>query len=92
MCEFTILLPIQAADAVAKAKSAIEKNSGTFSGDVSAGNFDISLPIVGTIKGEYTIDDSNQMTVVITKKPFMISCDRIQSEMEKYVQPEAPIV
>ena len=91
MCEFTILLPIPAAEAAAKAKSAIEKNGGTFSGDGLAGNFDISLPIVGTIKGEYTVDGSNQMTVVITKKPFMVSCDRIKGEIEKYVQPDAPI-
>jgi hypothetical protein len=60
-------------------KTQIEQKGGTITGDATAGNFDI--PALGSsIVGTYTIQGQN-MILVITKKPFGVSCNQI----EKYV-------
>ena len=82
-CTFTI--PFSgAADAVLeKAKRAVEKQSGTFSGDTTAGNFSVSF-FGQEIIGGYTVV-ANDLNIAIDSKPFMVPCSAIESFLKSQV-------
>ena len=79
-CNFTINLSGSATDLVQSIEAKIVKQGGTFSGDATGGSFGVSL-FGSTISGSYNIS-GQQMIVIIDKKPFLISCNQIQSYLE----------
>jgi hypothetical protein len=78
-CNFTIPFSGSAEDIFTKAKAAVEKQGGTFSGNSSGGNFSIS--VFGTISGTYTVS-GQQLIIAIEDKPMMIPCSAIESALK----------
>jgi hypothetical protein len=79
MCQFTISFTGDPESLTTRAKQAIEKSGGTFTGNLSQGEFRAKTAI-GSIQGSYHLD-GQQISIVITKKPMLLSCGRIQKEL-----------
>ncbi|WP_437680088.1 hypothetical protein [Sorangium sp. So ce131] len=71
-------------DIVAKAKEAIEKAGGQFSGSEGNGNFSVPTP-AGTVKGTYAIA-AQSFSVDITDKPFLVPGSAIESQVRKFLE------
>ncbi|WP_437930078.1 hypothetical protein WMF37_12880 [Sorangium sp. So ce291] len=71
-------------DIVAKAKSAIEKAGGQFSGNEGTGDFSVPTP-AGTVKGRYAIA-AQSFSVDITDKPFIVPGSAIESQVRKFLE------
>lgn len=82
-CKFTIPFAGKASAVLAKAKTAIQNQGGTFSGDDSSGSFDVSV-MGNTIKGSYT-SLGQELDIVIESKPFLIPCSVIESFLKSKV-------
>jgi hypothetical protein len=80
-CNFTITFPGTSEHIVNKAKSAIEKQGGSFMGDLSSGTFQVS--VLGNISGSYSISGQS-MNINIDSKPIFISCSQIESFMKSH--------
>jgi hypothetical protein len=83
-CSFNIDFDAGADRIVETAAQAITAAGGKFSGDVAGGEFSLSAGMI-SVKGSYAIDGS-RLNIVITRKPVMISCSRIEKEIRKYLQ------
>jgi len=80
-CSFKFNIESNPAEIINKVKSKIENEGGNFTGDESEGNFNLPTP-VGAIEGNYTVSE-NELKIDITKKPMMLPCSMIESELEK---------
>jgi len=80
-CSFKFNIDSNPVDIVDKVKSKIENEGGSFTGDENEGNFNLPTP-VGGIEGNYSVGD-NDLKIDITKKPMMLPCSMIESELEK---------
>jgi hypothetical protein len=76
-CNFSVPFQGAAEDILAKAKNTVEKQGGNFTGDVTAGSFDLSV-FGNTIAGSYTVA-GQQLNIVIDSKPFLVPCSTIES-------------
>lgn len=76
-CSFSLPFSKPAEEILAKAKQTVEAQGGNFTGDQSAGAFDVSV-FGNTIKGSYTVSGSN-LNIEITDKPFLVPCNMIES-------------
>ncbi|MBA2745402.1 MAG: hypothetical protein H0U44_04175 [Flavisolibacter sp.] len=65
-----------------KAKSAVEKQGGSFNGDAHAGSFSIS--VFGTISGSYTVSEQS-LDINIEDKPMMIPCAAIENALKSQI-------
>lgn len=83
-CNFNIAFTGTPLELTSKAKKGITGAGGTFDGDAFNGVFEMPTP-VGAIKGKYSIVTS-VIEIIITDKPFFISCKRIQEELQKQLQ------
>ena len=82
MCDpFDVTFSGAADKLVENAKLQISVQGGTLTGDATAGNINISLPIVGVIEGNYKIN-GQVITITITQKPQFVPCGMIQSKIE----------
>ncbi|RYF87161.1 MAG: hypothetical protein EOO03_10930 [Chitinophagaceae bacterium] len=82
-CNFTIPFTGDAEAVLGKAQRAVEKQSGSFTGDTNAGNFSVAFfgqEIVGT----YTVAGSD-LNIVIESKPFMVPCNAIESFLKSQI-------
>ena len=82
-CNFTIPFTGDAEAVLDKAKKAVEKQSGSFTGDTSVGDFSVAFfgqEIVGT----YNVT-GNDLNIVIESKPFMVPCNAIESFLKSQV-------
>lgn len=80
-CNFTIPFSGDAETILRKAKSAVESQGGSFTGDQSAGNFDVSV-FGNTIAGSYSVA-AQSLDIVIDSKPFLVPCSTIESFLTK---------
>ena len=80
-CSFNFNLESNPAEIINKVKLKIENEGGSFSGDESEGNFNLPTP-VGSIDWNYSVN-TNELKIDITKKPMMLPCSMIESELEK---------
>ena len=78
-CNFSIPFTGTADDIYRKAKAAVEKQGGEFSGDSSSGSF--SIQVFGTISGSYTVS-GQQLDISIEDKPMMIPCGAIENALK----------
>lgn len=78
-CSFSIPFTGSADDIFNRAKAAVEKQGGSFSGDASGGNFTIS--VFGTINGSYSVS-GQQLNIDIHDKPMMIPCAAIENALK----------
>lgn len=82
-CNFIIPFTGEATIVLEKAKRAVEKQSGNFTGDTNQGNFDVSL-FGQAIVGTYTVS-GNDLNIVIESKPFMVPCNAIESFLKSQI-------
>ena len=76
-CNFTIPFTKPVNEILAKAKSTVESQDGTFTGDESSGNFNVNV-FGNIVVGAYTVDGQN-LQIDITEKPFLVPCSMIES-------------
>ena len=81
-CNFSISFSGSPEETLAKAKGAVEKQGGTFTGDASGGNF--SINVFGTISGSYAVS-GNQLNIAIEDKPMMIPCGAIENVLKSQI-------
>jgi hypothetical protein len=82
-CNFIIPFTGDATAVLEKAKKAVEKQSGHFSGDATQGIFDVSF-FGQEITGNYTVS-GNDLNIIIENKPFMVPCSAIESFLKSQV-------
>jgi hypothetical protein len=80
-CSFKFNLELNPAEIINNVKLKVENDGGSFKGNEREGNFNLPTP-VGEIEGNYSITD-NALKIDITKKPMMLPCSLIESELEK---------
>lgn len=81
-CNFSIPFSGSPEDVFSKAKAAVEKQGGNFTGDAGSGTFSIS--VFGTISGSYAVS-GNQLNIVIEDKPMMIPCSAIENVLRNQI-------
>jgi len=81
-CNFSINFSGTAEEVYNKAKSAVEKQGGTFNGDANSGSF--SINVFGNISGSYSVS-GNQLNIVIEDKPMMIPCNAIENVLKSQI-------
>ena len=81
-CNFSIPFSGAAQQVYSRAKTAVEKQGGSFEGDTESGNF--SINVFGAISGSYTIS-GNQLNVAIEEKPMMIPCSAIENVLKNQI-------
>jgi hypothetical protein len=79
MCQFTIPFSGPADSLINRAGQEIRRTGGSLNGDIFNGNFQGRTPI-GSIGGTYQVV-GQEITIVITQKPFLLSCKRIEKEL-----------
>ncbi len=79
-CNFKIPFTGSAEDVFSKAQKAVQSQNGNFSGDTNNGTFDVTV-FGNTIAGTFTFIN-NEMDVVITLKPFLLSCGMIENYLK----------
>ena len=82
-CNFSFDLTETAETVVAKAKGAIDKAGGTFTGNEASGDFVLST-FAGKIVGSYTVSPT-KFDIVISDKPMFVSCSLIEQELKKFL-------
>jgi len=80
-CSFKINVKANPAEIINNVKLKIENEGGRFTGDEREGNFNLPTP-VGAIEGNYSVSN-DELKIDITKKPMMLPCGMIESELEK---------
>ncbi len=76
-CNFTIPFTKSVTEILEKAKKTIESQSGNFTGDENAGNFDVSI-FGNTVVGSYSVS-GQELNIDISEKPFLVPCNMIES-------------
>lgn len=82
-CNFTIPFSGEPQLVLDKAKFAVEKQSGSFTGDINQGNFSVSF-FGQEIIGGYTVTGFD-LNIVIDNKPFMVPCSAIESFLKSQI-------
>ena len=80
-CNFNISFSGSAEEILNKAKSTVESQGGTFTGDTTSGQFNVSI-LGNTIAGSYSVN-GNQLQMNIDTKPIFIPCNTIESFLSK---------
>jgi hypothetical protein len=75
-CEFSIPIQGDSVAVLSKARSAVEGQGGTFTGDGANGAFDVSV-MGNTIKGSYIVSGQH-LAITIHSKPFFLPCSTIE--------------
>ena len=82
-CKFSVTFSEPVESAVLKAKNAVESQSGTFTGDVNRGEFEVTV-FGNNIKGNYTVS-GQVLNIEITDKPFFVPCNMIETFLVKNI-------
>lgn len=82
-CTFTIPFTGSAEETLSRAKSLMQSQGGTFEGDTSGGNFQVSV-FGSTIAGSYTVAGQD-LSIVIEDKPFLIPCSTIEGFLRNHL-------
>ncbi len=75
-CNFTIPFTKDTTEILDKAKKTVESQGGSFTGDTTAGNFNVSV-FGNTIVGTYVVEGQS-LNIDITDKPFLVPCSMIE--------------
>ena len=74
-CRFKLPFSGSLQQSLEKARTAVKGQGGTFTGDETCGNFEVS--VMGAIKGSYTVM-GNELDIVIDSKPMFVGCGMIE--------------
>jgi hypothetical protein len=88
MASFNINFPGNSNEFVVKANSTIKTKGGVFTGDANKGTFSLKT-LVGPVQGNYQVlpalaAGKTQVAITITKKPFIVSMNKIQEVISGY--------
>jgi hypothetical protein len=78
-CRFTIDVDGEPADFIARARRELLAIGGTMRGDSQAGEVAADTPF-GRIEGSYAVS-GNAVSFDITKKPMLVPCSSIESQI-----------
>jgi len=81
-CNFSIQFSGSPETIFSRARTAVEKQGGTFSGDANSGSF--SINVFGAISGNYTVS-GQQLHISIEDKPMMIPCAAIENALKSQI-------
>ena len=81
-CNFSIPFSGSPEQVYNKAKAAVEKQGGSFTGDSSGGSF--SINVFGAISGSYTVS-GQMLEISIEDKPMMIPCGAIENVLKSQI-------
>ena len=87
-CSFTLPVPGAPEDMYLQARSAILKQGGSVEGTSHNGSATLPTP-AGPVSIDYTLGTSG-LKVVVTDKPFLVSCSMIEDGMRKAIA-QAPV-
>jgi hypothetical protein len=76
-CNFTIPFTKSVTEILEKAKKTVEAQNGSFTGDETKGNFDVSI-FGNTVVGSYEVIDQS-LNIDIIEKPFLVPCNMIEN-------------
>ncbi|MEO8412182.1 MAG: hypothetical protein ABI472_00925 [Ginsengibacter sp.] len=82
-CDFSIPFSGHSETILAKAKAAIESQNGIFNGNITSGNFEVTV-LANTIRGNYIVSDQH-LNLIITHKPFFVPCSTIESYLRSKI-------
>lgn len=82
-CNFSIHFSGPANVILQKAESSVTSQGGTFTGDASGGNFELTV-FGNTVAGSYSVDNQD-LNVVIDSKPFMVPCSAIEGFLKSKI-------
>jgi|FAXJ01.1.fsa_nt_gi hypothetical protein len=82
-CEFSIPITLSVAEINASASAAITTNGGTFVATDNGGTFSVPT-MLGAVAGSFEII-SGSADVTIASKPFLVSCNKIEATLTKYI-------
>lgn len=83
MCRFRIPFPGDAESLTQRARQEISQMGGNLNGDSSHGDFRAKTPL-GFVEGTYQISNQ-EIFFIITKKPFLVSCKKIEKELREVI-------
>ncbi len=88
MASFNINFPGNSNEFVVKATNGIKSKGGVFTGDANKGSFSLKS-LVGAVQGNYQVlpttdPGQTQVAITITKKPFIVSMNKIQEVISGY--------
>lgn len=75
-CRFKIPYSGSTQQVLNRARTAVEGQGGTFSGNETSGDFEVS--VMGTIRGSYTVI-GNELDITIDSKPMFVGCGMIEN-------------
>lgn len=75
-CTFSITFTDAPTAVLAKARAAVERQGGTFTGDGNSGAFELAA-FGNTISGSYTVAGQT-LVITILSKPFFLPCSTIE--------------
>jgi hypothetical protein len=81
-CNFSIPFSGSAEEVITRARAAVEKQGGNFSGDTNGGSF--GLNVFGAISGTFTIS-GQQLDISVEEKPIMIPCGAIENVLKSQI-------
>jgi hypothetical protein len=81
-CNFSIGFSGTPEEVFSRAKSAVEKQGGSFAGTADNGSF--SINVFGNISGTYTVS-GQQLQISIEEKPIMIPCAAIENALKSQI-------
>jgi hypothetical protein len=79
---FDVPIPANLSAAIARVRTLIREEGGTFTGDAKAGKFTGSTP-AGTVEGRYAVQGA-VIRITITSKPMVAPCRVIESKIRGY--------
>ena len=82
-CNFSIPFTGSAKEILNKAKTTVEGQGGSFTGDVQSGNFEVSV-FGNSIAGSYQVV-ANNLNIVIDSKPFLVPCSAIEGFLKSKI-------
>jgi hypothetical protein len=81
-CNYKFPFDCTSEELYSKMKDLMEQKGGSIQGDAVQGTISFDVPIFGHINGIYSIANQ-EISIEILKKPFLVSCNNIESEIRK---------
>ena len=81
--QLTFQLAVPASELLSQIQKLAQEYNGQLQGDEKSGQVSLSI-LIGTIQGDYTIEGDN-LTLNITKKPFLVGYETIGATIKEYL-------
>ena len=81
--QLTFQLKVPAAELLGQIQKLAKDYNGQLQGDDKSGHVSLKI-LIGTIEGDYTIN-GDQLTLNVTKKPFLVGYQTISATIKEYL-------